>query len=80
MSALAPRSLSIIQSIAARKATPGSHEDSRAMRLKNLLARACRPCDRLEYPQLRRKVIALWGQFGADVVLIEEAGPGQALL
>jgi len=36
--------------------------------------------DRLEYPQLRHKVRALARDFGADTILIEKAGLGQALL
>jgi predicted phage terminase large subunit-like protein len=35
---------------------------------------------RLEYPSLRRKVVGLAGEHGADTVLIEDAGPGMALL
>ena len=36
--------------------------------------------DRLEYPKLKRKVIALQEQYGADVVLIESVGLGQSLV
>ena len=36
--------------------------------------------DRLEYPNLRRKVIALATEFAAKTVLIEDAGPGMNLL
>jgi predicted phage terminase large subunit-like protein len=36
--------------------------------------------DRLEYPALRRKVIALASEYGAETVLIEDAGPGMNLL
>ena len=35
---------------------------------------------RLEYPELRRKVIALAAERGATTVLIEDAGPGMNLL
>jgi predicted phage terminase large subunit-like protein len=35
---------------------------------------------RLEYPALRRKVISLAAKFSADTILIENAGPGMALL
>jgi predicted phage terminase large subunit-like protein len=35
---------------------------------------------RLEYPDLRRKVIALAGQHRANTILIEKAGPGLQLL
>jgi predicted phage terminase large subunit-like protein len=36
--------------------------------------------DRLEYPHLRRKVASLASRYGAGAVLIENAGPGMALL
>jgi len=36
--------------------------------------------DRLEYPDLRRKVIALAREYGATTILIEDAGPGMNLL
>jgi predicted phage terminase large subunit-like protein len=36
--------------------------------------------DRLSYPDLRRKVSSLAQRFGAQTILIEEAGPGMALL
>jgi predicted phage terminase large subunit-like protein len=36
--------------------------------------------DRLEYPDLRRKVIALAGEYDAKTILIEDAGPGMNLL
>jgi predicted phage terminase large subunit-like protein len=36
--------------------------------------------DRLEYPDLRRKVIGMAAQHGATTVLIEDAGPGMNLL
>ena len=35
---------------------------------------------RLEYPALRRKVASLAAEHGADTILIEDAGPGMALL
>jgi phage terminase large subunit-like protein len=35
---------------------------------------------RLEYPELRRKVIALAAEHRATTVLIEDAGPGMNLL
>jgi predicted phage terminase large subunit-like protein len=35
---------------------------------------------RLKYPDLRRKVAALAGKFDAGTILIEDAGPGMALL
>ena len=35
---------------------------------------------RLEYPDLRRKVVSLPERFGADTVLIEDTGSGMALL
>jgi predicted phage terminase large subunit-like protein len=35
---------------------------------------------RLEYPQLRRKVIGLAAEYGATTILIENAGPGMNLL
>jgi predicted phage terminase large subunit-like protein len=36
--------------------------------------------DRLEYPDLRRKVIGMATEHGATAVLIEDAGPGMNLL
>ena len=36
--------------------------------------------DRLEYPDLRRKVIGMATERGATTVLIEDAGPGMNLL
>jgi len=36
--------------------------------------------DRLSFPELRRKVIAHAQDFGADTILIEDIGPGMALL
>src|SRR4029079_5715662 len=36
--------------------------------------------ERLEYPYLRQKVVSLAANFGADTILIEEAGPGMSLL
>jgi phage terminase large subunit-like protein len=35
---------------------------------------------RLEYPSLRRKVASLAAEHGAETILIENAGPGMALL
>jgi predicted phage terminase large subunit-like protein len=35
---------------------------------------------RLQYPDLRRKVASLAGRYGAETILIEEAGPGMQLL
>src|SRR3989442_4892518 len=35
---------------------------------------------RLSYPELRRKVARLAEKYGAETILIEEAGPGMALL
>jgi predicted phage terminase large subunit-like protein len=36
--------------------------------------------DRLQYPDLRRKIASLAVQYGAQTVLIENAGPGMTLL
>ena len=35
---------------------------------------------RLQYPDLRRKVASLAAKYGAETILIENAGPGMALL
>jgi predicted phage terminase large subunit-like protein len=35
---------------------------------------------RLQYPDLRRKMASLAGMHGADTILIEDVGPGMALL
>jgi len=35
---------------------------------------------RLQYPDLRRKVASLAGRYGAETILIEDAGPGMQLL
>jgi predicted phage terminase large subunit-like protein len=36
--------------------------------------------DRLQYPDLRRKVVRLAAEYDAKTILIEDAGPGTALL
>jgi hypothetical protein len=36
--------------------------------------------DRLQYPDLRRKIASLAAQYGAQTILIEDAGPGLTLL